>query len=94
MAYKLFSFLQRTALATHDDRERRLRHTKAAARAAAVFDDGVDLENVVDVDNGEDQELAKLLKQQRQECKEDLPANRALRVGTCAANGGRNYPDL
>ncbi|KAG8974351.1 hypothetical protein FRC05_007512 [Tulasnella sp. 425] len=70
---------ERTALAAHDDRERRLRHTKAAARAAAAFDDGVELENVVDVDNGEDQELAKLLKQQRQECKEDLPANRALR---------------
>ncbi|KAG8904371.1 hypothetical protein FRC01_008755, partial [Tulasnella sp. 417] len=70
---------ERTALAAHDDRERRLRHTKAAARAAAAFDDGVDLANIVDVDNGENQELAKLLKQQRQDCKEDLPANRALR---------------
>ncbi|KIO21101.1 hypothetical protein M407DRAFT_29255 [Tulasnella calospora MUT 4182] len=70
---------ERTALAAHDDRERRLRHTKAAARAAAAFDDGVDLANVVDADNGENQELAKLLKQQRQDCKEDLPAHRALR---------------
>ncbi|KAG8965698.1 hypothetical protein FRC00_003173 [Tulasnella sp. 408] len=70
---------ERTALATHDDRERRLRHTRAAARAAAAFDDGVDMANIVDADNGENQELAKLLKQQRQDCKEDLPANRALR---------------
>ncbi|KAG8915263.1 hypothetical protein FRC00_006131 [Tulasnella sp. 408] len=70
---------ERTALATHDDRERRLRHTKAAARAAAAFDDGVDLANILDPDNGENEELARLLKQQRQDCKEDLPANRALR---------------
>ncbi|KAG9016567.1 hypothetical protein FRB90_003006 [Tulasnella sp. 427] len=70
---------ERTALAAHDDRERRLRHTKAAARAAAAFDDGVDLANIPDNDNGENQELAKQLKQHRQDCKKDLPAGRALR---------------
>ena len=33
---------ERTLLAAHDQREKKLRHTKAAIKAAAAYDDGLE----------------------------------------------------
>ncbi|KAG9045395.1 hypothetical protein FS837_006386 [Tulasnella sp. UAMH 9824] len=72
---------ERTALATHDDREKRSRRTKTSARAreAAVSNDGADPAGSVTVDDRRNQGFVKSLKQQRQECKNDITDDEALR---------------
>jgi len=65
-------------LAAHDARERKLRQTKAAARAAAAQDD-MDLDLLDDNENA-DPELSKVLAMRRKDCRATHNSKRALKV--------------
>ncbi|KAG8931842.1 hypothetical protein FRC02_002077 [Tulasnella sp. 418] len=71
--------MERTALAAHDAQEKRLRHTKAAARAAAALHGNDVIPELLQVDEEEKSALANELTQKRKDCRATHPSNRALK---------------
>ncbi|KAG8882452.1 hypothetical protein FRB98_003695 [Tulasnella sp. 332] len=70
--------LERTALAAHDARETKLRHTKAAARAAAALQDEVAAE-IMELDDEANAATKNTLKAKRKECRTGHISKRALK---------------